>query len=384
MKELLSKIKAKKQSMRTLINEKKLDEAEAIGKELEDLNRQYELMKVAYEDEQENVAIEEPAQKAKPDGFALIAKIMNGSATVKEIEEIIPSPLITGGENGEDYLIPVDVKHEINLLRRQYKSAKELVTVIPTKTLLGGELYEDSSNYSGLENFSDGDLIPEGPAPKFNPITWSLKQYGKLIPISNRLLTTEKGRLMSYINKWFIRNAIITENKKIFATLMKDKEAKPLSGWLDLKVSINIDLDPSLLIGGVIVTNQTGFNTLDDAVDENGRPILQPDPTDKTKMTFKGLPIDVFSNALLPDIEDDGTGDLFSPIFYGNLKEAANFYELEHLKFAASDHALFNKNQKALRLIEDIDCVQTDSSSYIYGLLPSAGEVIIPDPPQGT
>ena len=123
-----------------------------------------------------------------------------------------------------------------------------------------------------------------------------------------------------------------------------------------------LDLDPSCLLNGLIATNQSGFAALDEEEDENGRPILQPNPANPTEKMFQGLPIKVFPDAQLPNI--DGT---HFPIVYGDTKAGCTFKEYQALTFEVSEHYLFNKNQNCLRVTEGFDVMSTDTTAYICG-----------------
>ena len=269
-----------------------------------------------------------------------------------------------GATNGENYLVPEDVKLEINELRKTYISAKDIVTVEPTTALTGSVNYETGAP-AGLTDFEDGETIAEGDEPKFERKSFKIKHKGKLIPISRILAGAEKAGLLGYINRWFLRSAIISENADIFATLKSGYNSgtpKALAGWKTLKNSINVDLDPSCKLRGIIVTNQSGFACLDEEEDADGKPILQPNPANPTEKIFQGLVVKVFPDAQLPNI--DGT---HFPIFYGDTYAGATFKEYDALEFATSEHYGFNKNQNYLRVIEGYDVMSTDTSAYIYG-----------------
>ena len=72
-------------------------------------------------------------------------------------------------------------------------------------------------------------------------------------------------------------------------------------------------------------------------------------------MMFKGYPIVVYSNAMIPSASDK------APIFYGNLKEAVKLADLNgNIAFATSSEAGFMSNTTIARLIEFIDIIQVD------------------------
>lgn len=334
-----------------------LDEADELKKEFETLARIEKAGKLSVPDTP-------VAKKETVSGFELLSKIIRK----KNLTDIEKDALITGTDavNGENFLIPEDIKLEINELRQSYISAKDIVTVVPTFGLTGSENYEAQAP-AGLIAFDDGDDVPDAPLPKFIKKTFTIGWYGSLIPISNVLIGAERAGLMSYLNNWFLKNAIITENAAIFKKLQDSYNSgtpKALKGWTKLKSSINTDLDPSCLIHGMIVTNQSGFDCLDMAMDANGRPILQPNPADATQLLFQSLPIKVFPDTQLPNI--DAT---HFPIFYGDTKAGCKFIEYQNLQFAYSEHYGFGKNQNVLRVIEGFDLMAADTSAYIYGSL---------------
>ena len=339
-----------------------LAKAEEILDKIDELQKEYDLQARIVEKGKSGVPADEVEKTAKVDGFNLIAKMLHRKA----LNDSEKAALITGvnSENGETYLVPDDVKAEINELRKSYISAKNLVHVETTDALAGSVNYEDGVP-TGLTDFDDGDAIAEETGIKFVLKKFTIGWKGKLIPISRILLGAAKTSLMNYINRFFVKNAILTENAKIFATLKNgynEGTPKALSGWKALKKSINKDLDPACLLAGVIVTNQSGFTCLDEEEDKDGRPVLQPNPAHPTEKLFQGLPVKVFPDAQLPNIDET-----HYPVIYGDVKAGATFVEHEALEFAISEHFLFNKNQNCLRVIEGFDVMSTDTGAYIYG-----------------
>lgn len=364
MRELQALIVAKTAEAQGLTSgeNKDIEKAASILDEVDKLQKEFDTM-ARLESAKKAKAAQLPGtdNTEKADGFKTITKMLKGQALTEEEKALISGDNASSGEN---YLIPEDVKTAINERRKTYVSAKELVTVETTDALSGSVVYEKGAP-AGLTNFDDGDEIAIEANPEFDVIKFAIEHYGKVIPVSRILASAEKGGLMNYLDRWFVKNAIISENADIFATLKagyNEGAPKAISGWKALKKSINVDLDPSCLIGGVIATNQSGFAALDEEEDNNGRPILQQNPANPTEKLFQGLPIKVYPDAQLPNI--DGT---HFPIFYGNTKAGATFKEFAALEFAYSEHANFNKNQNTLRVIEGFDTISTDTSAYIYG-----------------
>ncbi|MBR5865721.1 MAG: phage major capsid protein [Alistipes sp.] len=339
---------------------KDLDKAQEALDAADQLQKEFDIEQKLFEAEKGQADPEPPADQ-KANGFKAIAKLIKGKLLNEKEKALISGESATAGEN---YLVPEDVKAEIIELRKSYKSAKSLVTVVQTDALAGSVNFEKGAA-AGLVEFEDGDAISEEGTPSFEAKRFAIKWFGKIIPVSRILLGAEKAGLLAYLNRWFVKNAVLTENAEIFETLKAgyaEGTPKALKGWKAFKKSITVDLDPACLSDGVIITNQSGFAALDEEEDKDGKPVLQPNPANPTEKLFQGLVVHVFADAELPNI--DGT---HFPMIYGSTKAGCYFVEHQALEFAASEHANFNKNQNTLRVIEGFDVMNADTSAYIYG-----------------
>lgn len=363
MRELQALILQKANEAKSLMEgeNKDLEKAEALLDEVDKLQKEFDLEERLEKASKRGIPEKTGEPAGKTSGLKAMLKILTRKPLDDEEKAMVSGE---NAQNGENFLIPEDVRAQINELRKTYVSAKSLVTVTPTEALAGSENYEEGTP-TELADFTDGEDIDPADEPKIVPKKFTISFKGALIPISRILTGSEKGGLMGYINRWFVRKAVLTENKKIFATLKAGYNGgtpKAVAGWKALKKSINKDLDPSALIGGVIVTNQSGFTCLDEEEDAIGRSILQPNPANPTEKLFQGLPVKVFPDAQLPNIDDT-----HFPIIYGNTEAGATFVEHTNLEFNVSEHFYFGKNQNCLRVIEGFDVMSTDTSAYIYG-----------------
>ena len=372
MRELMDLIQQKHKEAQSYMVEgegRDLAKAEKLFDEADDLQKEFDLearkekagkaTAAAAETGIPGGTADEPTKKA--DGFQAVTKKLNGQAMTETEKAMISGD---NAANGENYLIPEDVRLEINELRKTYISAKSIVNVETTDALTGSVNYENGAP-AGLTDFEDGAEIAAADEPNFIRKSFKIQHKGKLIPISRILLGAEKAGLLGYINRWFLRSAIVSENAAIFDTLKAGYNSgapKAIAGWKALKKSINVDLDPSCKLQGCIVTNQSGFACLDEEEDANGRPILQVNPANPTEKLFQGLPVHVFPDAQLPNIDST-----HFPVFYGDTKAGATFVEKQALEFATSEHYGFNKNQNYMRVIEGFDVMSTDAGAYIYG-----------------
>lgn len=298
------------------------------------------------------------------DGFKAVMDVVRGRK--------VSNALVQGGDHGENYLIPEDVNLAINEAKKSRKSAKMLCSVYTTDGITGSFNFDASSEH-GLVSFDDGDTLDDTYAPAFTRKSFTISYKGAFIAVSDLLKGNEKANLMAFLQNWFVKRAIKSENKDIFDTAKLSYNSgtpKVLADWKALKSSINTDLDPDIVESEdfMIVTNQSGFNVLDSAVDEDGRPILQPNPTDPTKKMFGGHTIEVFSDGQLPNLTNA------APIIYGETKRALWFIENPGYQFASDggNGVGFTKAQTLLRVLEGYAVMGAHTGDYIYATLPLA------------
>lgn len=372
--EMRNKLEKLKNEAQVLLDNNKLEEAKA---KMNEVKSQKEAIKIQEALDAEEKEMLKAASENKETGLsksknkenanairAMIKKVTGRSLTEAENALLLPSTSNPNGANGESYILPEDVSTLIHQKIRQYKSMRDVIGYIPASALTGSFPIENFETVTELIDFNDGEDGTGSNDIKFTNVKYSLTEKAAFIKLSNTLLSLTDNALINYIVETFSKKAVVTENKMAIKIMKENKTAKSLKSFRDLKASINKDLDPGVLFGTVIVTNQDGFDWLDEQEDKMGRPILQPNPTDPTSNTFKGYSLIQFSNSLLPSEANK------APFFYGNLQEAIKFVDLNgQVSFATSSEAGFMSNTTIARLIELIDVVKVDSSDkcYMYG-----------------
>lgn len=362
IKELRYELETKEAEVRSLLGADDIEKAKATMEEVRSLKDKITMAEELEQEEIQNLenrtgdVIVEKANVEITEERAFLNAI-RGKATAEE------RALLSGGTNGEGYVIPKDLNTEINELKRQYKSAVDLVETYPTSTASGNMVVEDLSSMKELAVLSEMTDIDSEDAPKFRSVDYTVKDYGAILPVSNTLLQDEEADLMGYIGKWFAKKAIRTENTKIFAELKSGATVKAVADYKALKKVVNTELDPMIADSSVIATNQDGFDFLDAQVDGNDRPILQPNPVDPTQKMFGGKPVHVFSNAELPTT---GTGvSKKAPVFVGDLSEAISFVDRGVYEVSVSAEAGFKNNSTLVRCIERFDVVKVDKDAVV-------------------
>ena len=275
-------------------------------------------------------------------------QFLNAAGTPGQVES-------TDGKGG--YLVPVEQFETIKELRRNLVALKEYCNVLPVHSFKGTMPIEKDGTgeliaFEELNEIGKSDI-------DFSQVTYNVADYGDIIPVSNTLLADETANLTAYIGKRFTKKATNTENKKI-VDLLKTLTPKPAADYTVVNTALNVDLDPAVSANAIVITNQTGFNFLDNLVDKQNRPLLELNLQNTTQKIFKGRKIVVLPDALLP------MNTTKAPVFVGDLTEFATFFDREGLELAISKEAGFTKNATYIRAIERFDVKKVDEKAMVY------------------
>lgn len=374
IEEMQAKLNALIQTAQNFLDADELDKAEEIKSQADKLADKIETQKkldqlssqLKKTDEDDTAILNINTGKSANFIRACLKKFGGKSLTQAEDALLMPSTSNPDGENGEAYILPQDISTKIETLKRQYRSMREVCGKRTTTAMSGSYPVENLDSVTGLIDFSDGTDAEESGDAKFSKVTFSLHEYGKLMRLSNTLIALSDNDLINYIVELYAKAACITENEKAIETITKNKTVKTLDDWISLNSSINTDLDPAALYGTVIVTNQDGFNYLDNVTDQNGKPLMQPDITQPARKLFKGYPVYVFGNRMLPSTKPTASKAGYAPIYYGDLDTGVKFVDLNLKSFATSKEAGFKQNTTYARLIEYFDVIQNDPSDECY------------------
>lgn len=278
----------------------------------------------------------------------------------------------TPGEDG-GFLVPEEIDHAIH----EYSRA-----VMPLADLFGQMTVNSNSGWfpvatnpsKGMTKMgSEVTQITTSEQPEFKRVSYALSTYADWLPISNELASDEVSNLFGYISNFYARKYVLTRNELALAALDKLTAGaikKTDDALALLKTALNVELDPEISVLSTILTNQSGFNYLDSLKDDNGRPLLMPDPTQSTGYLFKGRPVKVASNAVLPNrtvTDTDATKGDYYPIYVGNFEQYATLFTRQALELASTDvgGSAFRTNSIEVRGIARLDCQIFDAAAAV-------------------
>lgn len=351
MRELLTKIAQKRMNARDCMDgeNKDLEKAAALMDEADELQKEYDLEKRLYEKEKEEntpseeEVKEEKSTKEQKDNIKAVAEaIRNVAKTLNEG---------TGTEGG--YTVPNDIVTKIQELREAKSSLEDYVTVESVSAMSGERTFKTRKQKKGFKKVGEKSAIGKNDGPSFSRIKYTIEKYAGYLPITNELLEDSDENLVNTVLGWLADESRVTRNNLILDAI-KTKEAKKIdAGIKGIKHVLNVDLGQAFKPTSIVLTNDDGLDYIDNLEDKNGRPLLNPDPTDSNKMQIRAgatvVPLVVLPNDDMPS----ETNKL--PMIIGDLKEGIVLFDRKKINIMTSNTAVVGTDEEQINAFED-DC----------------------------
>lgn len=398
MQKLLKQINDKKNEVKSLANDGKLDKARTAKDELKALQEKFDLLFDLEEEEHEDIEDKVNKGKAKQVGGTdkvdkknLVKSFVNivkagflhkepNEEDVTVYKNALTSDTTAGddGEVGIGVTIPEDIRTDIIELRRSDDNLEQYVNVEGVTTKTGTRNIEVDAESTPFDNVDEAADFPEMDEPHFEPIEYKIKKKGGILKMTAELLEDTATNIMAYINKWIAKKTKATRNAMILKVLNAMTAGKEVvvENIDSLKDIFNEQLDPAIAATSIVITNQSGFNFLDKLKDSDGNYILQKDPTQQTKgkLLFGEYRIVKLSKKTLkstPILGGDGqtvTG-YKHPIFCGDLKEAITLFDRNVLTIDLNDKGagLWDKDMTGIKVRDRFDVQPVDKGAVIKG-----------------
>lgn len=397
MQKLLKQITDKKNEVKSLVTDGKLDKAREAKNELKALQEKFDLL-FDLEDE-EHSGIEDKVNKGtakviageKPDKKNLVKSFVNiikagflhreaNEEDVTVYKDALTSDATPDedGEMGIGVTIPDDIRTDIIALRRSEDNLEQYVNTEGVTTKTGSRNIEVDAESVPFDNVDEAADFPEMDEPVFKQIKYAIKKKGGILKMTAELFEDTAINIMAYINKWIAKKTKATRNAMILKVLNEMTAGKEVvvSNIDSLKDIFNEQLDPAIAATSIVVTNQSGFNYLDKLKDSDGNYILQKDPTQQTKgkLLFGEYPIVKLSKKTMKSTavlaEDGKTVTAYKhPIFCGDLKEAITLFDRNVVTIDMNDKGagLWERDQTGVKVRDRFDVQPVDEDAVKKG-----------------
>ena len=401
MREILAKIQDKTAEAKSFMEgeNKDVDKANALMDEVDALQKEFETEKRMYEAEKMSGAQSATSQVEDNAQVKDEVPITGEQMIAKEVRAIM-APAKYAGDKAlsesvdEDggYTVPEDIQTRVNQWPEAEASFLAEISEENVSTNKGARTYQKKTDTDAFVDLDEnGAITKEITAPKFERVTYTIQDRAGFMPVSNDLVNDSDANIMGIVTAWLGRANIATANAKIMAIVKAHKNpigggkyestagAKEIKGIDGIKKIVNVVLGQAYKSGAKIITNDDGLQYLDTLADANGRPLLNPDPTDSAKLQLRCgtvvVPVSVKPNK---GFESNGTK---VPFIIGDLKAGIRKYNRQAMSLKASDVAVignfnaFAMNMTLIRAILRDDYKELDKDAYVYGYIETAPSV---------
>lgn len=380
MREILTQIQEKTAEAKGFMSGENKDvaKANAIMDEVAALKSEYETEKRIYEAEKDQgVASAEPhsgngeEHKETLTGEQIVAKEVRSIMTHVADKDLVESVDADGG-----YTVPEDIVTKVNHWPEIVYSFLDDISVENVSTNKGARTYQKKAQTEAFIDLDEnGAITKKITAPQFERVTYAIQDRAGFMPVSNDLIHDSDANITAIVTEWLGRANIATANEKILG-IIKAKSQVAIDGIAGIKKIVNVTLGQAYKAGAKIITNDDGLNYLDTLEDANGRPLLNPDPTDSARLALRCgtvvVPVKVVPNAAFASA---GTK---VPFVIGDLKAGIKKYNRQSMSLKASDVAVlgdfnaFAMNMTLIRAILRDDYKSLDADAYVYGYIDTA------------
>lgn len=388
MRDLLTQIQNKTAEAKSLFENGETDKANGVMDEVDALQKKYDLAKRLYETEKAtgaesaNSVVEDSATPKSEKEETAVSKFC------KAVRSFITGKgLVEGVDAKGGYTVPEDVQTTINHWAEVSYSLLNDIDVVKVTTNKGARTYQKKGDADVfVELDENGAITKEIAAPEFERVTYNIKDRAGFMPVSNDLIDDSDANILAIVSDWLGKANVATSNAKILE-IINSKDAVDLGDIDGIKETVTVTLGQAYKSGAKVITNDNGLHYLDTLKDENGRPLLNPDPTDSAKLCLRCgtvvVPIKVLPNKILAN---NGTK---IPMIVGDLKSGIRKWDRQFMSLLASTVAsigsfnAYAQNMTLIRAILRDDYTLMDSDAFVNGYIDTANVATASEDPEG-
>lgn len=274
----------------------------------------------------------------------------------------------TGADGG--FLVPIDFDNAIIEETKDFLDLSTLVNVENVSTMTGWRAVETANQRTKLAVVGENTAIGKANQPKFTKVEYTIKKYGDRLVVSRELMDDNTAGLIQYLAQWFAPKYILTKND-LLLSILKAQTFTAQSATTDkdkvaaIKKILNVSLNTAHSRGATLLTNQNGYNAMDNWVDGNSRPMLVPDVSGDFSR-FKGRPVVYGDNDLIGT--HTASAKTYDPLFVGNFKAAATLFVRKAFEVDATDIGgdAWANDAYELRCLCRMDAKAVDTSAVVF------------------
>lgn len=364
---LLEVIKAKNEQAKSFLDgeSKDIEKANALFDEIEILKSELEAEKKALENDK--IAAGQKFDERKSEK----GKETNSTEKFANDIKLLAAKKLSEGVNDDGgYTVPEDIQTKINQYKTADFSFEDYIDKENVTTAKGSRIYQKKTDVTGFSKVDEGSDFAEIAEPKFEKQTFEITDKGGVLAVTNSLLRDTAENIENVIVEWFAKNRRATINNDVLTLLATKTKTAITDVVKGLKKVVNVTLGAAYADTSKIYTNDDGVDLLDNLVDTNGRPLLNPIPTEPKKLQLS-VGARVIEIVNVPNSVLKTTGKKI-PFVVGDLHEAIKRFDRQSLEIKGSDIAsvgslnAFSQNLTLFRGIMRDDTKLKDNDAFVY------------------
>ena len=364
---LLEVIKAKNEQAKSFLDgeSKDIEKANALFDEIEILKSELEAEKKALENDK--IAAGQKFDEHKSEK----GKETNSTEKFANDIKLLATKKLSEGVNDDGgYTVPEDIQTKINQYKTADFSFEDYIDKENVTTAKGSRIYQKKTDVTGFSKVDEGSDFAEIAEPKFEKQTFEITEKGGVLAVTNSLLRDTAENIENVIVDWFAKNRRATINNDVLTLLATKTKTAITDVVKGLKKVVNVTLGAAYAGTSKIYTNDDGVDLLDNLVDTNGRPLLNPIPTEPKKLQLS-VGARVIEIVNVPNSVLKTTGKKI-PFVVGDLHEAIKRFDRQSLEIKGRDIArvgslnAFSQNLTLFRGIMRDDTKLKDNDAFVY------------------
>lgn len=364
---LIEVIKAKNEQAKSFLDgeSKDIEKANALFNEIEILKSELEAEKKALENDK--IAAGQKFDERESEK----GKETNSTEKFANDIKLLATKKLSEGVNDDGgYTVPEDIQTKINQYKTADFSFEDYIDKESVTTAKGSRIYQKKTDVTGFSKVDEGSDFAEIAEPKFEKQTFEITEKGGVLAVTNSLLRDTAENIENVIVEWFAKNRRATINNDVLTLLATKTKTAITDVVKGLKKVVNVTLGAAYAGTSKIYTNDDGVDLLDNLVDTNGRPLLNPIPTEPKKLQLS-VGARVIEIVNVPNSVLKTTGKKI-PFVVGDLHEAIKRFDRQSLEIKGSDIAsvgslnAFSQNLTLFRGIMRDDTKLKDNDAFVY------------------
>ena len=272
-------------------------------------------------------------------------------SVVKSFAQGVRKAMNEGAGSAGGYTVPEDIATRIYTLIEAEESLLDYVTNESVTTDTGKRTYKTRAQHSGFSTAAEAAKIAKVGGPTFAQVSYTIAKRGGILPVTNELLDDTDENLTAIILQWFADEARATINKNVAAKLVQTSPTE-ITDLKSILTVLTTGLGSALRAVATIHTNDAGLLFLSTLVDGQGRPMLQPNPSDLMRMALcvgpVAVPIKTWDETTLPNTSDGKV-----PFGIGSIKEGIFRFDRRQLTITQSSEASIVSGSSTLNAFEE-------------------------------